>query len=167
MTAPLIGNSGHETVSINWISIMLNCATIFFDRTRLLSQILGRWTSVIDLKRTYYEKMPNLRKKASTIKKDAAQLTTFETQLIKTIFTQKFAMMEELSSNLPPPRIPRWGPAKLEIISAQLSPNGAQLISGFWHQKSQWGRGMASPQPSTPYLGLGVSTIEHNWCTIE
>ena len=42
---PTIVNSGLQTVSINWISIVLNCAAIIFDRTRFLSQILGRRTS--------------------------------------------------------------------------------------------------------------------------
>jgi len=39
---PPIVNSGLKTVSINWVSIVLNCATILLDRTRLLSQI---WAS--------------------------------------------------------------------------------------------------------------------------
>jgi len=34
-----------------------NCAAIIFDRTHLISQILGKQTSIIDLKPTYYKKM--------------------------------------------------------------------------------------------------------------
>ena len=103
--------------------------------------------------------------------KIAAQLSTIETQLIKTIFTPKFAMVAELQK--PTPRISRWGPAQLEVVSAQLSTIEAQLITGGLASKITMGGASVSPAP-TPYLRLGVSTIEnsystieHNWSTIE
>ena len=42
LPSPPIVNSGLETVLINWISILINCAIIIFDCTRPVSLILGR-----------------------------------------------------------------------------------------------------------------------------
>jgi len=65
----------------------------------------------------------------------------------------------------PPPRISRWRPAQLEIISAQLSTIEAQLIPGGLALKIAMEASV--PQPPTPYLGLEVSTIENSCSAIE
>jgi len=65
-----------------------------------------------------------------------------------------------------PSRISRWGPPQLEIVSAQLSTIEAQLIPGSLASEIAV-RGASISSAPTPYLELGVRTIENSCSTIE
>jgi len=97
----------------------------------------------------------NLGKEVSRSKIIDAWLSTIKVQLIETIFTPKFEMGAELRK--PPPCIPRWGTAQLQMISVLLSTFEAQLISGGL----AWG--LASHQP---YLHIWRLEVAYQLSTI-